>query len=97
LLVELSGEVADTILKGARDFTEDRHRRDGVVRDYIRDRDSKDISDAVLTIISDIEARLVAVRNDKEGGITSPMEEQIALALRAFASLIRTFSPYFLR
>lgn len=89
VLIEISGEVADTILKGARDFTEDRHRRDAAVRDHIRDRDSKTISDAVLTIISNNEAHLAAVRTGAESGNPASMEELIALAIRAFASLIR--------
>lgn len=89
VLIEISGEVADTILKGAREFTEERHRRDVVLRDHIRDRDSKTISDAVLTIISDNESHLVAIRNGTESGNAVTMEELIALAVRAFAGLIR--------
>jgi hypothetical protein len=92
VLIEISGEVADTILKGAREFTEERHRRDGVVRDHIRDRDSKTISDAVLTIISDNESHLVAIRNGTENGNPVIMEELIALAVRAFSGLIRAFA-----
>jgi len=91
LLIEISGEVADSIIKGAREFSEDRHRRDGAVRDHIRDRDSKTISDAVLTIVSDNEAHLVAVRNGAEPGNPTLLEELISLAVRAFASLIREF------
>lgn len=89
LLIEISGEVADSIIKGAREFSEDRHRRDGIVRDHIRDRDSKTISDAVLTIVSDNEGHLVAVRNGVEPGNATLLEDLIALAVRAFASLIR--------
>lgn len=91
VLIEISGEVADTLLKGAREFTEARHRRDSIVRDHIRDRDSKTISDAVLTIISDNEAHLAAVRTGAESANATSMEELIALAVRAFASLIREF------
>lgn len=90
VLIEISAEVADTLLKGAREFTEDRHRRDAAFRDHIRDRDSKTISDAVLTIISDNEAHLAAVRTGAESASSGSMEELIALAIRAFASLIRT-------
>lgn len=92
VLIEISGEIADTILKGAREFTAERHRRDSAVRDHIRDRDSKNISEAVLTIISDNESHLVAVRNGTESGNAGVMEELIALAVRAFANLIRTFA-----
>ena len=92
VLIEISGEVADTILKGAREFTSERHRRDAAVRDHIRERDSKTISDAVLAIISDNESHLVAVRNGTENGNVVVMEELIALAIRAFAGLIRTFA-----
>jgi len=92
VLIEISGEVADTILKGAREFATERHRRDAAIRDHIRERDSKTISDAVLAIISDNESHLVAVRNGTENGNVVVMEELIALAIRAFASLIRTFA-----
>ena len=89
LLIEISGEVADTILKGAREFTEDRHRRDGIVRDQIRDRDSKGISEAVLAIISDSEPHLVSARKKEDLGDQRPLEDIIGLAVRAFAGLIR--------
>ncbi|KAF8309914.1 ARM repeat-containing protein [Clavulina sp. PMI_390] len=79
-LSEISAEIADSLLKGAREFSEDRHRRDGAVRDHIRDRESKTISEAVLTIISDNEAHLVAIRNRAESGNAGAMEELIALA-----------------
>lgn len=91
LLIEISSEVADSIIKSAREFKEDRHRRDGVVRDEIRDRESKTISDAVLSIIADYEAHLVGVRNGTEGGNAVGMEDLISLAVRAFASLIRAY------
>ena len=89
LLIEISGEVADTILKGAREFAEDRHRRDGIVRDQIRERDSKGISEAVLTIISDNESHLVSARKKEDLGDQRPLEDIISLAVRAFAGLIR--------
>jgi hypothetical protein len=89
VLIEISGEVADTILKGAREFAEDRHRRDGVVRDQIRERDSKGISEAVLAIISDSEMHLVSRREKKELDDQQSLEDIIGLAIKAFACLIR--------
>lgn len=95
-LIELSAEIADALLKGAREFTEERHKRDGLVRDHVRDRDSKDISDAVLSIIADTETHLVAVRNGTEAGTAAAMEDLIALAVRAFAGLIRKHNTFWL-
>ena len=89
LLIEISGEVADSILKGARDFSEARHQRDAAVRDCIRENDSKGISDVVLAIISETEARLVAARNGAAPDEQGPLIDGISLSVRAFASLIR--------
>ncbi len=91
LLIEISGEVADSILKGARDFKEERHQRDAAVRDCIRENDSKGISDAVLAIISETEARLVAARNGAVPDKKGPLIDTISLSVRAFASLIREY------
>src|SRR5882762_8809359 len=52
LILEISGEVADQMLKAARIHNPARHARDGRVRDAVRERDAARINEAVLTIIA---------------------------------------------
>lgn len=52
LILEISGEVADQMLKAARTHNPVRHARDGRVRDTVRERDAARINEAVLTIIA---------------------------------------------
>ena len=47
LILEISGEVADQMLKAARIHNPARHARDGRVRDAVRERDAARINEAV--------------------------------------------------
>lgn len=53
IVLEISGEVADQIIKSARSFNQMRHIRDARVRDLVRERDAGRINEAVLTIVAD--------------------------------------------
>jgi exportin-T len=61
-VIEISEEVADQIIKGARQFNNDRHVRDARVRDAVRERDAARINEAVLTIVADYVERLQGLR-----------------------------------
>lgn len=53
IVLEISGEVADQVIKSARHFTPERHSRDSRVRDAVRERDAARINEAVLTIVAE--------------------------------------------
>ena len=58
-VIEISEEVADQVIKGARQFSSERHVRDARVRDAVRERDAARINEAVLTIVADYAERLL--------------------------------------
>ncbi|KAJ7170663.1 armadillo-type protein [Mycena crocata] len=86
IVLEISGEVADATLKSARPFNQDRHTRDGRVRDAVRERDAAGINEAVLTIVSDgtetIKKRDASPR-DLETAV-----EVVDLGIRTFGSYV---------
>lgn len=88
LVLEISGEVADQLLKSARQFTTQRHHRDAKVRDAVRDRDANKINDAVLTIVADSAEKLGGLRKDGGHGSTERLEEVIDWGIRTFASYV---------
>jgi exportin-T len=53
IVLEISGEVADQVIKSARHFTPERHSRDSRVRDAVRERDAARINEGVLTIVAE--------------------------------------------
>jgi exportin-T len=53
LVLEISGEIADQMIKSSRPYNPSRHVRDARVRDAVRARDAAAINDAVLTIVAD--------------------------------------------
>ena len=87
LVLEISGEVADQLLKSARSFSSQRHHRDGKVRDAVRERDANKINDAVLTIVADSAEKLNALRKGGDGG-TERLEEVIDWGIRTFGSYV---------
>ena len=88
IVLEISGEVADTILKVARTWTEERHQRDGRVRDAVRERDAGRINEAVLTIVADAAGRMERLR--KAGGNPKELGE----AVEVVGTGMRTFASY---
>ncbi|KAH9972786.1 ARM repeat-containing protein [Lactifluus volemus] len=88
-VIEISEEVADQVIKGARQFNGDRHVRDARVRDAVRERDAARINEAVLTIIADYAERLQALR--KAATATAREASEI---LEVVDWGIRTFGSY---
>jgi hypothetical protein len=62
VVLEISGEVADQMIKSARTFSQTRHARDARVRDSVRERDAAGINEAVLTIVADGAGKMAALR-----------------------------------
>ncbi|CCM00091.1 uncharacterized protein FIBRA_02118 [Fibroporia radiculosa] len=89
IVLEISGEVADQLIKSARQFSPARQNRDTRVRDAVRERDAARINEAVLTIAGDGVERMSRLR---KGEITSPSELDAAVEVVDWG--IRTFASY---
>ena len=87
-VIEISEEVADQIIKGARQFNTDRHVRDARVRDAVRERDAAQINEAVLTIVADYVERLQVLMKTPTatGRETSEVLEVVDWGIRTFGS-----------
>ncbi|KAH9986251.1 ARM repeat-containing protein [Russula vinacea] len=83
-----SEEVADQVIKSARQFTSERHVRDARVRDAVRERDATWINEAVLTIVADYAERLSVLRKAEEATSreTSEVLEVVDWGIRTFGS-----------
>ncbi|KAJ3865292.1 armadillo-type protein [Lentinula novae-zelandiae] len=90
LIVEISGEVADQMIKAARSHNPARLARDGRVRDAVRERDAVRINEAVLAIVSEAAQKMSMSR--KQGD--PPSERQLADAEEVVDWGIRTFASY---
>ncbi|KAI0671757.1 ARM repeat-containing protein [Trametes maxima] len=90
LVLEISGEVADQIIKSARQFTAERHARDTRVRDAVRERDASRINEAVLTIVADRVERMARLRK----GDSPSLERELDSAIEVVDWGIRTFASY---
>ena len=88
-VIEISEEVADQVIKGARQFSSERHVRDARVRDAVRERDAARINEAVLTIVADYAERLLALR---EAATATSRETSDVLEVVDWG--IRTFGAY---
>ena len=99
LVLEISGEVADQMIKSARPYNPARHARDTRVRDAVRERDAAAINEAVLTIVADGVERMSRLR---KGDASSEKEldtatEVVDWGMRTFASYVGAslFALYF--
>ncbi|KAI0077912.1 ARM repeat-containing protein [Panus rudis PR-1116 ss-1] len=90
IVLEISGEVADQVIKAARTYTPARHNRDGRVRDAVRERDAAAINEAVLTIVAEGVETMSRLR--KSDGQSS--EKELAQAVEVVDWGIRTFASY---
>lgn len=91
--MEISGEVADQLLKSARAFSASRVARDTKVRDAVRERDASVVNEAVLTIIAENAERMRALR---KGDVAPSFDRELQTCevvvdwgIRAFGSYIR--------
>jgi exportin-T len=89
LLIEISSEVADQILKNARIYNTERIVRDTRIRDRVREKDAAAINQAVLTIIAEGKQKLDAIRREQRAENLGETQEVVDLGVRAFASYVR--------
>jgi exportin-T len=94
LVLEISGEVADQMIKTARQFNPVRHSRDARVRDAVRERDAARINEAVLTIVAEsVEAMANLRKADVSAGSTRELDtviEVVDWGIRTFGSYVGT-------
>jgi len=91
VVLEISGEVADQLIKSARSFNAQRHGRDGRVRDGVRERDAAKINEAVLTIVSDRAEHLSELRKNPGAATDQELDHVIEVVdwgVRAFSSYV---------
>jgi exportin-T len=95
LVLEISGEVADQIVKSARQFSQARHTRDGHVRDAVRERDAARINEAVLTIVAGGSERMSNLRKSDDLSNSPELDEVIEVVdcgIRTFGSYVGMLS-----
>jgi exportin-T len=90
--MEISGEVADNVIKSARAFTGERHQRDGRVRDAVRERDASSINEAVITIVSSNAQRMRGIQTGSSPSTISNSE--LAQAVEVVDWGVRTYGSY---
>ncbi|PFH52965.1 hypothetical protein AMATHDRAFT_55850 [Amanita thiersii Skay4041] len=93
IVLEISGEVADQMIKSARHFSAERHARDTKVRDAVRERDAARVNEAVLTIV----AEAATTRSSQLQKATTSSEnknEEVEKAIEVVDLGIRTFGSY---
>ncbi|KAF9267725.1 ARM repeat-containing protein [Marasmius fiardii PR-910] len=92
IILEISGEVADQMIKSARQFNSQRHARDARVRDAVRERDAVRINEAVLTIVSAAAEKMTSLQKQQDGSSISrelsEVEEVVDWGIRAFGSYV---------
>lgn len=92
IVLEISGEVADQIIKSARTFLATRHARDGRVRDGVRERDAARINEAVLAIVAEGAERMNELR--KNSSMDPGPRDDLDHAIEVVDWGIRTFGSY---
>ncbi|PCH42166.1 ARM repeat-containing protein [Wolfiporia cocos MD-104 SS10] len=91
IVLEISGEVADQLIKAARTFSALRQLRDARVRDAVRDRDAAHINEAVLTIVADASDRMTRLRG---GNLVPSSERDLDGPVEVVDWGVRTFASY---
>lgn len=91
IILEISGEVADQLIKSARQYNAARHARDTRVRDAVRERDAARLNEAVLTIVADNVERMARLRKD---GVSPASERELDTAIEVVDLGVRTFASY---
>ena len=90
LVLEISGEVADQLIKSARSYSAARQARDTRVRDAVREHDAAAVNEAVLTIVANGVERMGRLRK----GDASPTERELDTVIEVVDWGIRTFASY---
>ncbi|KAK7050996.1 pre-tRNA nuclear export protein [Paramarasmius palmivorus] len=88
IILEISGEVADQMIKAARQFTTQRHARDARVRDAVRERDAVQINEAVLAIVAEAAEKMARLQKEQNVPELPQVEEVVDWGVRAFASYV---------
>ncbi|CAL1716709.1 unnamed protein product [Somion occarium] len=91
IVLEISGEVADQMIKAARTYSSARQGRDTRVRDAVRERDAAAINEAVLTIVAEDVKRMSKLR---KGDVTPTSKGELDQAIEVVDWGIRTFASY---
>jgi len=95
LVLEISGEVADQMIKSARQFNPVRHSRDARVRDTVREQDAARINHAVLTIVASCTEKMSGLRENADTSDWAPeldeVIEVVDCGIRTFASYVGEF------
>ncbi|KNZ81909.1 Exportin-T [Termitomyces sp. J132] len=89
IVLEISGEVADQMIKSARPYDADRHARDARVRDAVRERDAARINEAVLTLVAECSERMLNLRKRVDSNT-----RDLDAAIEVVDWGIRTFGSY---
>lgn len=90
-MLEISGEVADQMIKSARPYNAARQARDARVRDAVRDRDAARINAAVLTIVVEGAEQMVNLHKSETSSRSS---RELEGAVEVVDWGIRTFGSY---
>ena len=90
IVLEISGEVADQMIKSARQFSPARHGRDARVRDAVRERDAARINEAVLTIVAEGAEMMSNMQKSDASASTRELDGMIEVVDWG----IRTFGSY---
>ncbi|KAH8092595.1 ARM repeat-containing protein [Cristinia sonorae] len=93
IVLEISGEVADQMIKAARTFNPARHGRDTRVRDAVRERDAAAINEAVLVIVAEAVDRMTKLRKGDMAG-TGNSDQELDSAVEVVDYGVRTFASY---
>ncbi|KZT36068.1 ARM repeat-containing protein [Sistotremastrum suecicum HHB10207 ss-3] len=90
VILEISGEVADNLLKSARTHDMGRYTRDSRVKDTVRAKDASGINNAVLAIIGEGAEKIRVARLEfgDDAKEVELLEEVVDWGVRAFASYI---------
>jgi exportin-T len=92
VVLEISGEISDQLLKSARAFLPERHARDSKVKDLVRERDARGLSDAVIGIVTECVTTLNNFGTTYDKTESDSLQEVIEWGLKAFGSYIRTLN-----
>lgn len=83
ILDEINLELSDSIMRAARDWTQERHFRDGHLRDVIRSKDAPSIIENLINIMQELSH--ISVNGGNEAWSTKSLEESLTLTINVFA------------